>query len=94
MRCKMTLRSISHEIASIPKFDADGKRYNVNGTAATLAFYPVYHQNDPEHENSKFWAATPSGELKLGVMNADVVKGMVVGEEYYVDISPAPKKDE
>lgn len=91
MRCKMTLRSISHEIASIPKFDDEGKRYNVNGTAATLAFYPVYHRDDPAHENSKFWSATPSGELKLGVMNAEAVGEMVVGKEYYVDIHPAPE---
>ena len=91
MRCKMTLRSISHEIASVPKFEEDGTRRIVNGTAATLHFFPVYHANDPKHENSQYWAATPGGELKLNVVNADAVKGLVVGDEYYVDIAPAGK---
>lgn len=41
-------------------------------------------------ENDKYFAATPSGELELGVLNASAAKQLVVGQEYYLDLTPAP----
>lgn len=90
MRCKMHLRSISHELGSVSRF-VDGKKVTEAGKVASLTFTPVYHKDDPAHENSKFWSATPGGELKLNVVNADAVDGLEVGAEYYVDITVAPK---
>ncbi len=43
----------------------------------------------PDHENSKFWSASPSGEFKLGTVNKDAAAELELGKEYYLDISPA-----
>ena len=50
---------------------------------------PVYHNDDPEHENTKFWEATPSGSFVLGCVNPESVSGFKPGQEYYLDITPA-----
>lgn len=42
--------------------------------------------HDGSPENEKFFEATPSGNLKIGVHKEDVFE---VGKEYYIDISPA-----
>ncbi len=57
----------------------------------TVKMAPVYGNGDPEHENSKFWEASPSGALELGTVNPDAVAWMKPGDEVYIDISPAPK---
>ena len=49
---------------------------------------PVY-SDDPNHENKKFWDATPSGELKLGLNKASTADTFELGKEYYLDFSPA-----
>lgn len=54
----------------------------------TIVLTPVY-SNDPASENAKFYAATPSGEIKLGTVNADAAAGFELGREYYVDFTPA-----
>lgn len=89
MRCKMNLRSIENVIGTVGEIDSTGKIQQKQGPVCNLAFYPVYHQGNPEHENSKYWGATPGGELKLQVVNAAAVSGLVVGAEYYVDIKRA-----
>lgn len=57
----------------------------------TWNFTPVYANDDPNHENSKFWKYTPSGKLEVG-LNLQEYQGEhpVVGQEYYLDISPVP----
>ena len=40
-------------------------------------------------ENDKYFAATPSGELELGVLNSDAAAQLVVGQEYYLDLTLA-----
>lgn len=55
----------------------------------TLVMQPVYHSNDTQHENYKFWKATPSGELKLGTVLPEVAEQFVIGQEYYIDFTPA-----
>ncbi len=55
----------------------------------TIKMAPVYANNDPNHENSKFWKASPSGELRLGTVNPEAVAQFELGKEYYVDFSPA-----
>lgn len=53
----------------------------------TIIMNPVYGNNDPHHENSKFWDASPSGQLMLGTVNSDAVDYFELGEEYYIDFS-------
>lgn len=55
----------------------------------TIVFSPVYPNGDPEHENSKFWAASPSGEIKLGTINPAAWETFTLGGEYYVDFTKA-----
>lgn len=55
----------------------------------SLKFSPVYANNDPNHENTKFWNASPSGEIKLGTVNPEAWKQFELGKEYYVDFTPA-----
>lgn len=87
MRCKMYLSSISKDKGDVAHYDENGQKVSKPGEVATLYFYPVYHQDDPDHENSKYWNATPGGQLTLNVVNAKAVEGLVAGREYYVDIS-------
>lgn len=47
---------------------------------------PVYDPN-PESENGRFYAATPSGEIKLGILNTEAVKCFVVGKNYIIDFT-------
>lgn len=55
----------------------------------TVVMSPVYTNNDPEHENTKFWNASPSGKLELGTINPEAWRHFELGKEYYVDFHPA-----
>ncbi|MHB8084376.1 MAG: hypothetical protein ACYDHZ_00925 [Dehalococcoidia bacterium] len=46
----------------------------------------VVGSNSPENE--KFWATTPSGEIKLGVVNPEVWPQFPLGKEVYADFEP------
>lgn len=76
MRCKMVCQSVGRE------FQAYNKQ-----TVTAASFRAV---SDGSEENKAFFAATPSGELKLGVVNDAAVAGLVPGKSYYIDISEAP----
>lgn len=55
----------------------------------TLIFQPVYGNSDPEHENTKFFNATPSGEIKLGTVNPEAWKFFDLDEEYLLTFEKA-----
>jgi hypothetical protein len=55
----------------------------------TLHFSAVYGNGDPSHENSKFWAFTPAGNLTLGTVNRAAWEQFVLGGEYYLELSLA-----
>lgn len=55
----------------------------------TIILAPVYGNNDPKHENSRFWDYSPSGEIRLGTVNPDAWQAFEIGKEYYVDFTPA-----
>lgn len=56
----------------------------------TLKFAPVFANNDPTHENSVFWRASPGGEIKLSTVNQEAWSQFDFGKEYYVDFTRAP----
>lgn len=56
---------------------------------STIVLSPVYGNDDPEHENSKFWRYTPSGEVKLGTVNAEAAEYFELGKEYYLTFEKA-----
>ena len=68
---------------------ADGSYVTVPGAVTTLKLSPVYANGDPNHENSKFWKASPGGSLVLNCVNPEAVKQFEIGKEYYVDFTPA-----
>lgn len=98
MRCKFKLIAITRREGSVTKLAPDGqvavddkgKRMTVPGEVWSLEFAPVYANDDPKHENSIFWAYSPGGLFKLDTVNKAAVDGLVLGREYYLDITPAP----
>jgi hypothetical protein len=67
---------------------ADPRNYEVV-EARTMTFNPVYG-TDPDSENRLFWQATPSGELKLQMVNPEAWSQFEMGKYYYLDLTPAP----
>ena len=62
-----------------------GKREGWNGNAFhySAEFLAVTGKSE---ENEKFFASTPSGEIKVSTVRDDVFE---VGREYYVNFTPA-----
>ncbi len=69
--------------------DEQGRDRYVNVEMQTIVMVPVYANNDPAHENTKFWNATPSGEIRLGTINQEAAQQFELDQEYYVDFTPA-----
>ncbi|MGO9022601.1 MAG: hypothetical protein ACLQVJ_30060 [Syntrophobacteraceae bacterium] len=55
----------------------------------TIVMSPVYGNADPDHENTKFWEASPSGKLELGCANLAAAEVFELGQEYYIDFTKA-----
>lgn len=55
----------------------------------TLKFFPVYGNGDPNHENTKFWQASPSGGIMLGTVNPEAWQQFELGKSYYIDFTAA-----
>lgn len=58
----------------------------------TIHMNPVYANNDPKHENSKFWDASPSGGLTLGTINPAAWQYFQLGKEYYLDFTESAQE--
>lgn len=90
MRCKFTVNSITRTLQhTYPHKKADGSTdYGKTEPHEmwTVKMSPVYGNNDPNHENSKFWAASPSGSFELGTVNKAAVESLTLGGEVYIDI--------
>ncbi|HCE1714961.1 TPA: hypothetical protein NGR89_004456 [Vibrio parahaemolyticus] len=67
------------------KFKVDSITNYQYGNEAKLS---AVVSNDPEHENSKFFGATPAGQLTVMVSN-ESIDSMKPGQEYYLDLTPA-----
>ena len=55
----------------------------------TIKLRPVFKSNDPEGENTKFWTASPNGEIRLGTINMSAAEYFEIGAEYYIDFTKA-----
>jgi hypothetical protein len=57
----------------------------------TIFMEPVYSNRDgsQNEENKKFFAATPSGEIKMGVVNQEAWPYFELDTEYYVTFEKA-----
>jgi hypothetical protein len=54
----------------------------------TIVLNPIT-SNDPNSENGKFFASTPSGEIRLGTINAEAAAQFALDGEMYVTFTPA-----
>ena len=61
------------------------------GGGARVELLPVF-STDPADENKKFWDATPTGKIEMHI-KGEAAQSFVVGQEYYVDFSPAAVKE-
>jgi hypothetical protein len=57
-----------------------------NPTVYTVRLNPVT-SNTPE--NASFYASTPTGSVELGLVSADVGGQFEIGQEFFVDFTPA-----
>lgn len=89
IRCKFKLNSITRRIGSKAQTQPDGSLKWVDAEQWSLDMAAVYGNGDPNHENTKFWQASPSGTFTVSCVNAEVVAHMDIGKEYYIDITPA-----
>lgn len=91
VRAKFTVNSITRSMGSMPGPEKNSQGYPVYVPKEmwTIKMSPVYGNSDPNHENSKFWSASPSGSLELGTVNSEAVKQFDIGKEFYVDFTEA-----
>ena len=80
VRAKFQVNEISRTKHWVTKDDG------THDDLVTIKMTPVTGGSE---EDDAFWAATPSGRIELGTVNADAVKELVLGESYYVNFTPA-----
>lgn len=68
--------------------DEHGRQTHESCELRTIVLQPVY-SSDPSHENAAFWAASPSGEIRLGTINQAAWEAFELGAEYYIDFTKA-----
>ncbi|MEW6209818.1 MAG: hypothetical protein AB1631_15750 [Acidobacteriota bacterium] len=56
-------------------------------TGVKVNLSPVYAPDDKNHENHKFWEATPSGQLWMQINNPSAFDFFKEGEEVYLTFS-------
>jgi hypothetical protein len=88
VRAKFVVQSITESNSPKSEKQEDGTYKPVPGKMSTIKMTPVYANGDPNHENTKFWQASPSGELTLNCVNPQAVEQFIVGHEYYLDFTP------
>jgi hypothetical protein len=98
IRCKFKVDQITRTQSTGALRDDDGNmRRDERGGFVygplemwSVKMSPVYANGDPNHENSKFWSATPSGHFEFQSVNKEAVQSLELGGEYYIDIVAAP----
>lgn len=85
---------MSNNYIAVAKFYVSEVRKNgqpnyQTGKPETTGLYVVlspvqYKADDPTHENSKFWNASPSGKFELWIQNAALFDKFIPGQEVYL----------
>lgn len=92
VRAKFKLNSYTTEMHTMGyEQTSEGKsdyQKPIKAEKRTLNFTPVC-SSDENSENKKFWSASPSGSLQLGVVNQAAWSFFELEKEYYIDFSPA-----
>ena len=85
VRAKFKVHSIEATIGS--RYDTEQEKH-VPAEVRTIKMQPVY-QGASGEENTRFWAATPSGTLELAGIHLEAAEQFQVSGEYYLDFTPA-----
>lgn len=93
VRAKFTITKIERTMGTRATGEKDERGYPKREPCEMWSVHghPVYGNGDPAHENTKFWEASPSGQLMLGTVNAAAAAEFELGAEYYVDFTKAPQ---
>lgn len=91
VRAKFKVDGIERSMTSVDNGNKDenGRAIYEPAELQTVVLSPVYANNDPEHENSKFWRYSPTGQVKLGTINESAARYFELGAEYYIDFTKA-----
>lgn len=91
VRAKFKVDTIERGLTSQATGDKDenGRPVYAAAEIQTVVMSPVYGNGDPEHENTKFWAYSPTGQLRLGTVNESAARYFELGGEYYLDFTKA-----
>lgn len=91
VRAKFKVQSVKRTMGQMPGPDKDerGNRKWIPTEMWTVEMSPVYGNGDPNHENTKFWQASPSGSLTLGTVIKAAVEQFELEREFYIDFTPA-----
>lgn len=81
IRAKFKVTEITRHMGSKKEGDAW-----VPAEMQTIKAVPV---SGGSEENKRFWDASPSGELRLGVINQAAWSAFELGREYYLDFTEA-----
>lgn len=94
-KARFQIHSVTETIGSKPTGKKNDRGYDEYEPAPMFSIKanPVYGNGDPEHPNTKFWQASPSGVFELGTVNAAAVEGWKPGTilEFTIDIVPEGK---
>lgn len=89
VRAKFKVTSITRTEGCKPVVKEDGKTEYVPSEIRSVRLVPVYGNGDPNHENTKFWSASPSGSIEIGCANLEAAAVFELGQEFYVDFTAA-----
>lgn len=78
VRCRFMVMSKTRSDGGI---SVDCKRKVLN----SVVLKPVYGGSP---DNQRFFAASPSGEIQLNILNQPAADAFEVGREYYVEFTP------
>ncbi len=90
VRAKFKYTGYEASLSNMPTKNADGNPGPYEQVELrSLKFSPVYGNGDPNHENTTFWNASPTGQIALGCVNPAAWQQFEIGKEYYIDFTPA-----
>lgn len=87
VKCKFYVQSIERQGYTSRKSEDDPGTRVTSGIKVNLA--PVYAPKDANCENSRFWTATPGGQLWMQINNPEAFNEFVEGQEYYLTFDKA-----
>jgi hypothetical protein len=87
VKAKFKVRRFESEMTQ--KLNKESGEYE-NVEVRTVVLAPVYGSN-PDDENKQYWDATPSGEIRLGMVNPAAWRYFGLDEEHYVTFEKAKK---